>query len=105
MSESCHDLGSFSQQILEAHGVDKPTLDKLPELGVTQRYGQFLINVGKDQDSTILDLSISTAPCLFGYGEIGRQITSSLSRDSSAETLEPDATWVRPKNEGNPYWQ
>lgn len=66
-------------------GLSEADMEALPEAGATLAYTRFVLERGMAGD--VLDLHVALAPCVVGYGEIGR----ALARDPGT------------RREGNPY--
>ncbi|MGD9539144.1 MAG: thiaminase II [Alphaproteobacteria bacterium] len=54
------------------HGIDAAALDAAEEDLATTAYARYLLDVGSAGD--LLDLHAALAPCVAGYGEIGRRL-------------------------------
>ncbi|KAI9020628.1 thiamine biosynthesis protein (Thi-4) [Hyaloraphidium curvatum] len=68
-------------------GISKEELDAAPEAVANLSYTRFFLEKGVSGDR--LDLRVALAPCLLGYGVIGKRLA------------EDPAT----KRDGNPYWE
>lgn len=66
-------------------GMTEAEMEKLPEATATMAYTRYVLERGLAGDA--LDLAVALAPCVIGYGEIGRRLA-----------VDP-AT----KKDGNPY--
>ena len=55
-----------------AWGLDEAEMEALPEATATMAYTRYVLERGLAGD--ILDLQVALAPCVVGYGEIGRRL-------------------------------
>ncbi len=55
-------------------GIDEAALHTTPEAPANLAYTRFVIDAGVSGD--LLDLLVALAPCVFGYGEIGRRLAA-----------------------------
>lgn len=67
-------------------GLTEADMEALPEASATMAYTRYVLETGVKGD--ILDLYVALAPCVIGYGEIGRRLID------DAET----------RVDGNPYY-
>ena len=56
------------------HGIGRATLDAAEEDLATTAYARYLLDVGGSGD--LLDLHAALAPCVVGYGEIGKRLSA-----------------------------
>lgn len=69
-----------------AQGIDEATLFAAPEAVENLAYTRYVMDAGLQGD--FLDLMAALAPCVLGYGEIGRRLASSKAEDT------PYAEWI-----------
>ena len=67
-------------------GLSETDMEALPEDNAVMAYTRFVLERGMAGD--VLDLHVALAPCVLGYGEIGKRLAG------DTDTL----------REGNPYW-
>jgi thiaminase/transcriptional activator TenA len=58
-----------------AHGINRATLEATPEAPENLAYTRYVLEAGYSGD--FLDLLAALAPCVLGYGEIGRRLAGS----------------------------
>jgi hydroxymethylpyrimidine/phosphomethylpyrimidine kinase len=80
-----HEEMSLHINYCRSFGISEPEIASTEEDIACTAYTRYVLDVGQSHD--VLGLLVATAPCLFGYHEIGRWL------------LEKPAT----KREGNPY--
>ncbi len=68
-------------------GLSEAEMEALPEARATMAYTRFVLDRGMAGD--ILDLYVALAPCVVGYGEIGRALASGGGLDGN-----PYAEWI-----------
>lgn len=61
-------------QYCESQGITKEMLENTKESVTNIAYNRYVLDVSNSGD--ILDLRVATAPCLFGYGEVGQWLLS-----------------------------
>lgn len=71
------------------HGVDRGTLESSVEDLATAAYARYVLDVGHAGD--LLDLHAALAPCVCGYGEIGRML---IGRRAAGPAPNPYADWI-----------
>lgn len=62
-------------------GIERKTLEREQESAATIAYTRFVLDVGHARG--LLDLLVATAPCLIGYGEVGRWLRAQAHAQSS----------------------
>lgn len=55
-------------------GLSEAEMEALPEASATMAYTRYVLEKGHQGD--LLDLYVALAPCVMGYGEIGRRLAS-----------------------------
>ena len=82
-------LMSEEMQLLSAScvkvGVDEDVILQAEESAENIAYSRFIRDVGQGGD--IVDLLSALAPCVFGYGEIGKRLASQLQSDSYSDWI------------------
>ena len=70
-------------------GMTEAEMEKLPEATATMAYTRYVLERGLAGDA--LDLAVALAPCVVGYGEIGRALAAdpATKRDGN-----PYADWI-----------
>ena len=70
-------------------GLSEADMEAVPEAAATMAYTRYVLERGMAGD--ILDLQVALAPCVVGYGEIGRALAASpeTRRDGN-----PYASWI-----------
>ena len=71
-------------------GIDAKQLEATPEKAQTVAYTRFVLDAGNAGD--LLDLYVALAPCMIGYGEIGKNLTPGGVERSGDQT--PYAEWI-----------
>jgi len=80
-------------RICERWGISPNELEASPEASETVAYTRFVLDAGNAGD--ILDLYVALAPCMIGYGEIGRNLkgeTATIRDNPYAEWIEEYAS-------------
>lgn len=72
--------------ICAGYGIEEQTLLETEESAATIAYTRYVLDAGLSGD--LLDLLAALAPCIFGYGEIGRRLGKGLSTEN------PYAEWI-----------
>ena len=67
-------------------GLTEAEMAALPEDTATMAYTRYVLERGQAGD--LLDLHVALAPCVIGYGEIGRRLAGPATRDN------PYAAWI-----------
>ena len=67
-------------------GLAEIDLEKVPEKSQTIAYTRFVLDAGNAGD--LLDLYVALAPCMIGYGEIGKRLFPLQADDN------PYAEWI-----------
>lgn len=70
------------------YGITRAELLAVPESTVNIAYNRYVLDTGSR--GNLLDLRVATAPCLIGYGVVGKRLLS--------------ATTTVDQTESNPYW-
>lgn len=73
-------------RLCERWGLSPNDLEATPEKGETVAYTRFVLDAGNAGD--LLDLYVALAPCMIGYGEIGRKLADKAKDDN------PYAEWI-----------
>jgi len=73
-------------RICEGWGISASELENEPEASETIAYTRFVLDVGNAGD--LLDLYVSLAPCMIGYGEIGSALKDKAVSDN------PYSEWI-----------
>lgn len=73
-------------RICERWGISASELEATPEASETIAYTRFVLDAGNAGD--LLDLYVSLAPCMIGYGEIGLGLKDKATSDN------PYAEWI-----------
>ena len=77
--------------------VDEKELEETPESTATTAYGAYIMDIGLQGDA--LQLNMSLAACLLGYGEVGLWLLDESKRPDSwvvmDEELNPYVPWIK----------
>lgn len=73
--------------ICAKHGISEQELFSTIEESENLSYTRYVIDAGLSGD--LADLLAALAPCIFGYGEIGKRLSENLSADN------PYAEWIK----------
>lgn len=71
-------------------GLTPEQLEAAPEHSATMAYTRFVLETGLRGD--LLDLQVALAPCVIGYGEIGRSLAG---RRGALDEGNPYSAWIR----------
>lgn len=83
------DLGLHRDQYCEKYGMTRAELQSVPESVTNIAYTRYVLDTSMQGD--LLDARVVTAPCLIGYGQVGKRLLA------AREGVERD-------EEKNPYW-
>jgi len=67
-------------------GLDEAAMQALPEAEETMAYTRYVLEKGLSGD--LLDLHVALAPCVIGYGEIGRNLAGKTVGNPYAKWIE-----------------
>ncbi len=70
-------------------GMTEAEMEKLPEATATMAYTRYVLERGLSGDA--LDLAVALAPCVVGYGEIGRALAADPATKQDGN---PYADWI-----------
>jgi len=70
-------------------GLDEDDMEALPEAAATMAYTRYVLEKGLQGD--MLDLYVALAPCVIGYGEIGRRLADDPQTKMAGN---PYASWI-----------
>ena len=70
-------------------GMTEAGMEKLPEATATMAYTRYVLERGLSGDA--LDLAVALAPCVVGYGEIGRALAADPATKKDGN---PYADWI-----------
>jgi thiaminase/transcriptional activator TenA len=70
-------------------GLNEADMEAMPEASATMAYTRYVLERGMAGD--ILDLQVALAPCVVGYGEIGRALATSPDTRRGGN---PYANWI-----------
>jgi len=76
-------------RLVERWGMSEPDLVRTPEAMETIAYSRFVLDAGMRGD--LLDLMTGLAPCIIGYGEIGRALAATASGQAAHN---PYRDWI-----------
>ena len=68
-------------RLCERWGLNAGDLESVPEKSETVAYTRFVLDAGNSGD--LLDLYVSLAPCMIGYGEIGVRLKGQQSGENA----------------------
>ena len=68
-------------RLCERWGLNAADLEGVPEKSETVAYTRFVLDAGNSGD--LLDLYVSLAPCMIGYGEIGARLKNEQSGENA----------------------
>ncbi|BGP26965.1 trifunctional hydroxymethylpyrimidine kinase/phosphomethylpyrimidine kinase/thiaminase [Rhodotorula toruloides] len=76
----------------ERYGISRAQLQAIPESVTNIAYTRYVLDVSSKGD--LLDARVVTAPCLIGYGEVGRRLVNATSGVNRDETTNPYWGWI-----------
>ncbi|BGP34640.1 trifunctional hydroxymethylpyrimidine kinase/phosphomethylpyrimidine kinase/thiaminase [Rhodotorula toruloides] len=76
----------------EKYGISHAQLQAIPESVTNIAYTRYVLDVASKGD--LLDARVVTAPCLIGYGEVGRRLVNATSGVNRDESTNPYWGWI-----------
>ncbi len=75
-----HDEMQLHVKFCRSNGIDELELSRTEEAPANLAYTRYVLETG--YTGSFLDLMAALAPCVFGYGEIGRQLAQKSTNDT-----------------------
>ncbi|GAA5860827.1 hypothetical protein JCM1840_001979 [Sporobolomyces johnsonii] len=85
----------------ETYGISRAALMAVPESVTNIAYTRYVLDVSAKGD--LLDARVVTAPCLIGYGEVGRRLVAAREGVDRDEASNPYWGWI--KEYGGEWYQ
>ncbi|GAA5952245.1 hypothetical protein JCM21900_000465 [Sporobolomyces salmonicolor] len=85
----------------ETYGISRAALMAVPESVTNIAYTRYVLDVSAKGD--LLDSRVVTAPCLIGYGEVGRRLVAAQEGVDRDEASNPYWGWI--KEYGSEWYQ